>query len=107
MDEEALKKKAHDYVMNHYDSEGYGTCLGKLEENAYMAGYKVAIADVNTAIDAIFEKLAEREKEASKSEFMALWGGATALSDLRRSIDRICKSYNYLATIETRKEENK
>lgn len=50
MNEEALKKKAHDYVMNHYDSEGYGTCLGKLEENAYIAGYKVAMQRIYDTI---------------------------------------------------------
>ena len=50
MNEEALKKKAHDYVMNHYDSEGYGTCLGRLEEAAYIAGYKVAMQRIYDTI---------------------------------------------------------
>lgn len=50
MNEEALKKKAHDYVMNHYSSEGYGLCIGKLEKNAYIAGYKVAMRRVYDTI---------------------------------------------------------
>jgi len=59
MNEEALKKQAHDYVMNHYDSEGYGTCLGKLEENAYIAGYKVAMQEMSEEQEQSSEDLDE------------------------------------------------
>lgn len=50
MNEEVLKKKAHEYVMTHYSSEGYGLCIGKLEENAYIAGYKVAMQRISDTI---------------------------------------------------------
>ena len=45
-DDEQLKSKAHEYVLNHYESSGYGTVMMNLEENAYMAGYKVAMMEV-------------------------------------------------------------
>lgn len=51
MTEEALKKKAHDYVMNHYDSECYGVNDGRREEAAYIAGYKAAMQRVFDTIE--------------------------------------------------------
>lgn len=91
MNEKALKKQAHEAMLADYNSAGYGVNSGSQEEAMYIKAYKAAIADVNAAIDAIFEELAEREKKASNSEFMELWGGAMALSDLRRSIDTLPK----------------
>lgn len=91
MNEKALKKQAREAMLADYNSAGYGVNNGSREEAMYIKAYKAAIADVNAAIDAIFEELAEKEKKASNREFMELWGGAMALSDLRRSIDTLPK----------------
>ena len=55
-DDEQLKSKAHEYVLNHYDSSGYDTAQMVLEENAYMAGYKVAMMVVLKIIRELSEK---------------------------------------------------
>lgn len=66
MNEEALKKKAHDYVMTHYSSEGYGLCIGKLEEAAYVAGYKVAMQRISDTIAFMRDDIMEYRRGAEK-----------------------------------------
>ena len=63
MNEEALKKKAHDYVMTHYSSEGYGLCQGKLEENAYIAGYKAAMQRISDTIAFMKDDIVEHNRQ--------------------------------------------
>lgn len=36
--DDELKKKAHEYVMEHYSSEGYGVNNGSREGAAFIAG---------------------------------------------------------------------
>ena len=55
-DDEQLKSKAHEYVLNHYDSSGYGTVQMVLEENAYMAGYKVAVVEILELVKELSDK---------------------------------------------------
>ena len=85
MNEEALKKKAHDYVMTHYSSEGYGLCIGKLEENAYIAGYKVAMQRISDTIAFMKDDIVEHNRQVE---------AITVLNDITEYLELSDEEFN-------------